>query len=50
VLLHDGAGPGPRLADGTLADLAPIALRLLGVDVPSSMRGTPLVDLRVTSG
>ena len=50
VLLHDGAGPGPRLADGTLTDLAPTALRLLGVDVPSSMRGTPLVDLRVTSG
>ncbi|MYE20014.1 MAG: 2,3-bisphosphoglycerate-independent phosphoglycerate mutase [Rhodospirillales bacterium] len=50
VLLHDGAGPGPRLPDGTLADLAPTALRLLGVDIPSSMRGTPLVDLRVTSG
>ena len=50
VLLHDGAGPGPRLADGTLADLAPTALRLLGIDIPSSMRGAPLVDLRVTSG
>ncbi len=50
VLLHDGAGPGPRLADGTLADLAPTALRLLGVDMPPPMRGTPLVDLRVTSG
>ena len=50
VLLHGGAGPGPRLADGTLADLAPTALRLLGIDIPSSMRGTPLVDLRVTSG
>lgn len=50
VLLHDGASSGPRLADGTLADLAPTALRLLGIDIPSSMRGTPLVDLRVTSG
>ncbi|MCY4601332.1 MAG: 2,3-bisphosphoglycerate-independent phosphoglycerate mutase [Acidobacteria bacterium] len=49
LLFHDGTGAGPPLGEGTLADLAPTALRLLGVDIPSSMRGTPLVDAPPTS-
>ena len=45
LLFHDGTGSGPALPRGTLADLAPTALRLLGLDVPAAMRGTPLVDV-----
>lgn len=44
LLFHNGTGAGPPLGEGTLADLAPTALRLLGIDIPSSMQGTPLVD------
>ena len=45
LLFHDGTGAGPPLGDGTLADLAPTALRLLGIDIPAAMEGTPLVDV-----
>ncbi len=46
LLFHDGnAGAGPPLADGTLADLAPAALRLLGLDVPAAMRDTSILDM-----
>lgn len=45
LLFHDGTGSGPALPRGTLADLAPTALRLLGLEVPAVMRGTPLVDV-----
>jgi 2,3-bisphosphoglycerate-independent phosphoglycerate mutase len=37
--------PGARLEQGgELADLAPICLRLLGIDPPASMSGTPRVN------
>ncbi len=49
LLFHNGTGAGPPLGEGTLADLAPTALRLLGIDVPSSMQGTPLVDVPPSS-
>ncbi len=44
LLVHDGGGSGPPLAAGTLADLAPTALRLLGLRIPAAMRGGPRVD------
>jgi 2,3-bisphosphoglycerate-independent phosphoglycerate mutase len=36
------ASPGGVLSDGTLADLAPTVLQLLGLDIPSEMSGRPL--------
>ena len=39
-----GAGPGARLRDGTLADVAPTLLALLGVVPPPEMTGRPLLE------
>jgi 2,3-bisphosphoglycerate-independent phosphoglycerate mutase len=36
--------PGGReLRDGTLADLAPTVLDLLGIEIPEAMTGRPLI-------
>ncbi len=40
-------GPdGASVKDGTLADLAPTVLNLMGMDIPSEMTGTNLVHVR----
>ncbi|MDF2366530.1 2,3-bisphosphoglycerate-independent phosphoglycerate mutase [Sneathiella sp.] len=40
-------GPeGASVKDGTLADLAPTVLNLMGLDIPSEMTGTNLVHVR----
>ncbi|WP_288904802.1 2,3-bisphosphoglycerate-independent phosphoglycerate mutase [uncultured Sneathiella sp.] len=40
-------GPeGASVSDGTLADLAPTVLNLMGMDIPSEMTGTNLVHVR----
>jgi 2,3-bisphosphoglycerate-independent phosphoglycerate mutase len=46
ILLKDGF-EGP-VEDGTLGDVAPTILALLGEDVPSSMEGTVLVPVEAT--
>jgi 2,3-bisphosphoglycerate-independent phosphoglycerate mutase len=38
-----GGPPGARLRDGTLADLAPTLLQLMGVEKPSAMTGESLI-------
>ncbi len=43
---HLVVGPGvASVLPGRLGDVAPTALRLLGLEPPAAMTGTPLVDL-----
>ena len=43
-LILVGGAPGTRLRDGRLADVAPTALALMGVDAPPEMTGAVLID------
>ncbi|MEK7321973.1 MAG: 2,3-bisphosphoglycerate-independent phosphoglycerate mutase, partial [Pseudomonadota bacterium] len=44
--VYVGRAAQPTLNAGTLADVAPTMLYLLGIDKPSEMSGRPLVELR----
>jgi 2,3-bisphosphoglycerate-independent phosphoglycerate mutase len=43
-----GLKNGARLADGTLADVAPTILKIMGLDQPSEMQGQSLIGLKQT--
>ena len=44
VMNPAGLGPGARLADGRLCDIAPTLLAILGVPIPAAMTGRSLLE------